>query len=63
PATPFLGGERLGALDILAAVVSKWSGSRKHLAQSRSAFHALLERIEADPVIARIFVRHWPAKP
>jgi len=62
PGTPFLGGERLGALDILAAVVSKWSGSRKHLAQSRPAFHALLERIEADPVIVGVFARHWPAK-
>ena len=31
PAQPFLSGERFGALDLLAAVVSKWSGSRKHL--------------------------------
>ena len=29
PAQPFLTGERLGALDLLAAVVSKWSGSRR----------------------------------
>jgi len=62
PATPFLGGERLGALDILACVVSKWSGARTHLAQSRPAFHALLGRIESDPTIARVFARHWPAK-
>jgi GST-like protein len=62
PASPFLTGERLGALDILACVVSKWSGARKHLAQSRPAFHALLEKIESDPVVARVFARHWPAK-
>ena len=61
-ASPFLTGERLGALDILAAVVSKWSGSRKHLAQSRPAFHALIGKIEADPVVARVFARHWPAQ-
>jgi len=62
PATPFLSGERLGALDLLACVVSKWSGSRKHLAQSRPAFHALLERIEADPIVGAVIARHWPAQ-
>ena len=61
PASPFLGGERVGALDLHACVVSKWSGARKHLATSRPAFHAVLERIEAHPVVARVFARHWPA--
>jgi len=60
PAQPFLGGEQLGGLDLLAAVVSKWSGARKHLAQSRPAFSALLARIESEPRVAAIFVRHWP---
>jgi GST-like protein len=60
PATPFLAGERIGALDLLACVVSRWSGARKHLAASRPAFHALLTRVEADPVVARVFARHWP---
>jgi len=40
--------------------VSKWSGARKHLAQSRPAFSALLARIESEPRVAAIFVRHWP---
>jgi GST-like protein len=61
PAAPFLSGEQLGALDILACVVSKWSGARKHVAVSRSAFYDLLMRIEAHPVVARVFARHWPA--
>jgi GST-like protein len=60
PAKPFLTGERLGALDLLAAVVSKWSGSRKHLAASRPSFSALLAKIEGDPRVAPIFARHWP---
>ena len=60
PARPFLGGAQLGALDLLAAVVSKWSGSRKHLATSRPAFSALLARIESEPRVAPIFARHWP---
>ena len=61
-AEPFFTGEKMGALDLLAAVVSKWSGSRQHLAQSRPAFHEALTRIEADPIVARVFARHWPAK-
>jgi GST-like protein len=58
----FIGGARPGALDILAAVVSKWSGTRAHMAAARPAFAALLRRIEADPVLAPVFERHWPAQ-
>jgi GST-like protein len=60
PARPFLGGERLGALDIHAAVVSRWSGARAHLAAQRPAFHATLLRIEAEPQVAAAFAQHWP---
>ncbi len=59
-ATPWLSGDRPGALDILAATVSMWSGARKHLAGSRPAFTALLARIEADPRVAPVWARHWP---
>jgi len=51
-----------GALDLLAAVVSRWSGARAHVKESRPAFHAMLEKVEADPRIAGIFERHWPKK-
>jgi GST-like protein len=61
PARPYLGGEKIGALDILAAVVSKWSGSRAHLQQARPAFHETLLRIEAQPGVAPVFAQHWPA--
>lgn len=60
PAQPWLSGRDLGALDLLAAVVSKWSGARAHLATSRPAFRALLTRIEDDPRVAAVFARHWP---
>jgi GST-like protein len=63
PATPWLSGECLGALDILAATVSKWSGARKALAVSRPQFAQLLARIEADPRIAAVWARHWPGPP
>jgi GST-like protein len=61
PARPFLGGETIGALDLLAAVVSRWSGSRAHLRHARPAFHETLLRIEAQPAVAPVFARHWPA--
>jgi GST-like protein len=56
-----LSGEHLGALDLLATVVSKWSGSRPHLAKSRPAFSTLVQKVENDPRIAAVFARHWPA--
>ena len=59
PATPFLNGEQAGALDILAAVVSKWSGTRQHLQKSRPDFYATLERIEKLPVFADVFAKRW----
>ncbi len=59
----FLFGAQPGAADLLAAVVSRWSGARKHLAKQRPAFHALLERIEAHPSIAPVIARHWGAGP
>lgn len=60
PARPYLGGEQLGALDLLAAVVSKWSGTRAHLEQRRPQFHAALMRIEREPRVAAAFAQHWP---
>jgi GST-like protein len=57
---PWLGGTQLGALDVLAATVSKWSGARAHLEKQRPAFFALLQRIDAHPQVAPVFARHWP---
>ena len=60
PARPWLGGEAIGALDLLAAVVSQWSGSRAHLRASRPALAALFDRVEAHPVAGPVLARHWP---
>jgi GST-like protein len=62
PGRPYLSGEDLGALDLLAAVVSKWSGARQHLQAHRPALHATLMRIEAHPDVAPVLARHWPAR-
>lgn len=62
PARPWLSGADPGALDLYAGVVSKWSGGRAHIAQHRPAFHDVLQRIDAHPVIGPVFLQHWPAK-
>ena len=56
----FIGGDRPGALDLYAAVVSRWAGSRQHLEASRPTLAALLERIESHPAVAPVWARHWP---
>ena len=61
PGEPWLGGEELSALDLLAVVVSKWAGSRAHVERHRPAFHATLARIEAHPDVAPVLARNWPA--
>ncbi len=60
-ALPFLGGEAPGALDLLAGVVSKWAGTRPYLQEHRPALSAILQRVEAHPLLAPVFARHWPA--
>lgn len=60
-ATPFLFGERVCAADLMATVVSRWSGTRKYLAKHRPAMAALVERVEAHPAVAPVIARHWGA--
>ena len=49
-----------GALELLATVVSKWSGSRPMLQAERPSFFAQLLRVEQHPEVAAVFQRHWP---
>ena len=53
-------GDEPGALDFLAAVVSRWPGARGQLAAHRPAFAAALERIQSHPNVAPVWARHWP---
>ncbi|MHC8319589.1 glutathione S-transferase N-terminal domain-containing protein [Pseudomonas sp. GB2N2] len=57
----YLGEETPGALDVLAAVITRWAGSREHLRGARPGFFAWLERIDRHPTLAPVFARHWPA--
>jgi GST-like protein len=56
----YLGDEKPGALDVLAAVITRWAGSREHLRRTRPGFFTWLERIDRHPTLAPIFARHWP---
>lgn len=51
-----------GALDLMAAALSKCFGTRPHLAQARPAFAARLSRIDAHPRFAATEQRYWPGK-
>jgi GST-like protein len=59
---PYLSGAEIGSLDLYAAVVSKWAGSRAHLRDARPVFHEALARIDAHPKVAPVFAQHWPEK-
>jgi len=56
---PYLCGAGLSALDLMAAVVSRWSGSRQHLQRARPAFAVYLARVDAHPAVAPVFARHF----
>lgn len=59
-AAPFLSGTAPGALDLLASVVSRWSGTRAFLRAQRPAFFATLQAVDSHPAVAAVFQRHWP---
>ncbi len=55
----YLCDEHPGALDLLAAVVSRWSGARQHLEKTRPALAETLGRIDNDERFRPVFSRHW----
>ncbi|HEU4458777.1 MAG TPA: glutathione S-transferase [Methylibium sp.] len=55
----YLGGEAPDALDLLAAVVSKWSGARAYLKAKQPALSAIVERLDQHPKLQPVFARHW----
>ena len=57
---PFFGGAAPGALDLLASVVSRWSGSRPHVRAQRPALAALLDRVQAHALVGPVLDRHFP---
>ncbi len=60
PTLQFEAGSVL-TLDLLAAVVSRWSGTRAHLAAHRPDLLGVLLHVEQHPDLAPVFARHWPS--
>lgn len=60
-ARPYLSGAEPGALDIFAAVITKWSGTREAMLGARPEFYGLLERIDHHPRVAPVLSLHWPS--
>jgi GST-like protein len=54
------GAAEPGAVELLAAVVSKWSGARAFLKAERKEFFSKLLDVEKHPAVAAVFQRHWP---
>ncbi len=59
PPGAYLCGDTPGAIDILAAVVSRWGGARQHLSHTRPAFADVLRRVDSDEHFQAVFARHW----
>ena len=58
----FAPDQQPNALGIMAAAVSRWDAAREALQASRPAFAQTLARVDADPLVAPVFARHWPQK-
>ncbi|RMT98478.1 hypothetical protein ALP39_03311 [Pseudomonas marginalis pv. marginalis] len=48
------------ALAIMAAAVSRWDDAREALSGLAPGFAQTLAQVDADPVVAPVFTRHWP---
>ena len=48
------------ALGIMAAAVSRWDEARDVLSGLAPGFAQTLAQVDADPIVAPVFARHWP---
>ncbi|AQL37928.1 glutathione S-transferase family protein [Pseudomonas syringae] len=48
-----------GAVEILAATVTRWGRAREHLRACRPQFHAALLQADAHRVMSAVMQRHW----
>jgi len=53
-------GERISALDIYIAVMTRWRPRRPWFAEHRSILHAVAVRAEARPELAQVWRRNFP---
>ena len=48
------------ALGLMAAAVSRWDEARDALNGLAPSFAQSLGQVDADPIVAPVFARHWP---
>ncbi|MGF6095097.1 glutathione S-transferase N-terminal domain-containing protein [Pseudomonas sp. 18175] len=48
------------ALGLMAAAVSRWDEAREALSGLAPGFAQTLAQVDADPIVAPVFARHWP---
>ena len=56
----FAANDTPNALGLMAAAVSRWDESREALNGLAPGFAQSLAQVDADPVVAPVFARHWP---
>ncbi|MGE1156285.1 glutathione S-transferase family protein [Pseudomonas sp. ICMP 460] len=56
----FAPNARPNALGIMAAAVSRWDAAREMLSSLAPGFAQTLAQVDADPLVAPVFARHWP---
>ncbi|MPQ82653.1 glutathione S-transferase [Pseudomonas sp. MAFF 730085] len=56
----FAPNARPNALGIMAAAVSRWDEARQMLSSLAPGFAQTLAQVDADPLVAPVFARHWP---
>lgn len=56
----FTPGKVPNALGIMAAAVSRWDEAREALSGLAPGFALSLAQVDADPIVAPVFARHWP---
>ncbi|VUD61952.1 hypothetical protein TDB9533_02933 [Thalassocella blandensis] len=59
PVSPYFSGVSLGALDILAAVISRWSGTREYLQHHHADAYELLRKIDGSAPCEAVITRHF----
>jgi GST-like protein len=54
-------GERFSALDIYIAVMTRWRPRRAWFAEHRARLHAIAQHADAQPKLAAVWQRNFPA--
>jgi GST-like protein len=57
----FLFGDTIGAADLLAYTVSRWSGARHHIRKHAPALHAVFEEVRNHAPLKAVWDAHFPS--